>query len=157
MSKEYYEDYKIGEAFISPGRTITEADLVLYSALTGDWWEGHTNVEYAKKTVFGRRIAHGFLTLCVGTSLLFRLGLHAFMPRFFIAHYGIDNLRFTAPVMIGDTIRCEAEMVEMIEKDAQKGLLIFNIKVLNQRDKEVLVYVEKVLVRRNTEKENDTD
>jgi 3-hydroxybutyryl-CoA dehydratase len=148
MSKEYYEDYKEGEVFISPGRTITETDLVLYSAFTGDWWEGHTNVEYAKKTVFGQRIAHGFLTLCVGTSLLFRLGVNEVFPLFFIAHYGIESLRFTAPVMIGDTIRCEAELIEMSEKDAQRGILTFNIRVLNQRDEKVLVYVEKVLVSR---------
>ena len=148
MAKEYYEDYKIGDVIASPGRTITEADLVLYSALTGDWWEGHTNVEYAKKTVFGQRIAHGFLTLCVGTSLLFRLGVNEFLPRFFIAHYGIEALRFITPVMIGDTIRCEAELVEMSEKDAQRGILTFNIRVLNQRDEKVLVYLEKVLVSR---------
>jgi acyl dehydratase len=150
MPKKYYEDYKIGEIFSSPGRTITETDLVLYSALTGDWWEGHTNVEYAKKTVFGQRIAHGFLTLSIGTSLLFRLGVNEFLPRFFIAHYGIEALRFTAPVMIGDTIRCEAELVGMNEKDAKNGILTFNIKVLNQRDKEVLVYMEKVLVKRRS-------
>jgi 3-hydroxybutyryl-CoA dehydratase len=148
MPKEYYEDYKKGEVFISPGRTITETDLVLYSAFTGDWWEGHTNVEYAKKTAFGQRIAQGFLTLCVGTSLLFRLGVHEVFPLFFIAHYGIESLRFTAPVMIGDTIRCEAELIEMTEKDAQRGILTFNIKVLNQRNVKVLVYVEKVLVSR---------
>ena len=118
MIKEYYEDYKKGELFISPGRTITETDLVLYSALTGEWWEGHTNVNYAKNnTIFGQRIAHGMLTLCVGSSLLFRLGDNVVLPRFFIANYGIEKLRYTAPVMIGDTIRCQAEVVEMIEKD----------------------------------------
>jgi oxepin-CoA hydrolase/3-oxo-5,6-dehydrosuberyl-CoA semialdehyde dehydrogenase len=72
------------------------------------------------------------------------------LPRFFIAHYGIEALRFTAPVMIGDTIRCEAELVGMNEKDAKNGILTFNIKVLNQRDKEVLVYMEKVLVKRRS-------
>ena len=148
MVKEYYEDYKLGEVFTSPGRTITETDLVFYSAFTGDWWEGHTNVEYAKKTVFGQRIAHGFLTLCVGTSLLFRLGVNEVFPRFFIAHYGIEALRFTGPVMIGDTISCEAELVEMSEKDAQRGILTFNIRVLNQRNEKVLIYMEKVLVSR---------
>ena len=151
MSKEYYEDYRIGEIFASPGRTITETDLVLYSSFTGDWWEGHTNVEFAKKTMFGQRIAHGFLTLCVGTSLLFRLGANAVLPRYFIAHYGIDALRFTAPVMIGDTIRCEAHLIEMSERDDRSGLLTFNIKVLNQHDKEVVVYLEKVLVSRRKE------
>lgn len=148
MPKEFYEDYEIGEAFVSPGRTITETDLVLYSALTGDWWEGHTNVEYAKKTVFGQRIAHGFLTLCVGTSLLFRLGVDQVFPRSFIANFGLDAMRFLAPVFIGDTIRCEAELVEMTGKDAGRGILKFNTRVLNQRDERVLVYDQNILVGR---------
>lgn len=148
MIKEYFEDYKKGELFISPGRTITETDIVLYSALTGDWWEGHTNVDFAKNTSFGQRIAHGMLTLCVGTSLLFRLGDYRWLPRFFIANYGIDKLRYTAPVMIGDTIRCKAEVVEITEKDGKKGILTFEISIINQRDEKVLVYLEKVLVGR---------
>jgi 3-hydroxybutyryl-CoA dehydratase len=146
--KEYFEDYEIGERFASPGRTITETDLVLYSALTGDWWEGHTNIEFAKDAPFGQRIAHGMLTLCVGTSLLFRLGDYRWLPRFFIANYGIEKLRYTAPVMIGDTIWCEARVVEKIEKDEKRGILTFDIRIFNQRNENVLVYLEKVLVTR---------
>ncbi len=156
MIKEYFEDYEKGEIFISPGRTITETDIVLYSALTGDWWEGHTNVDFAKNTSFGQRIAHGMLTLCIGTSLLFRLGDYRWLPRFFIANYGIDKLRYTAPVMIGDTIRCEAEVVEMSEKDERRGILTFEIRIINQRDERVLVYLEKVLVSRRGEAQGIT-
>lgn len=148
MIKEYWEDYQKGETFISPGRTITETDFVLYSSLTGDWWEGHTNVEFAKNAIFGQRIAHGFLTLCIGTSLLFRLGDYRWLPRFFIANYGIENLRFTAPVMINDTIRCKAEVGEIDEKDEKKGIITFDIEVLNQRNEKVIVYQNKVLVGR---------
>jgi acyl dehydratase len=150
MIKEYFEDYEKGEMFISPGRTITETDLVLYSALTGDWWEGHTNVEFAKSAPYGQRIAHGMLTLCIGTSLLFRLGDYRWLPRFFIANYGIEKLRYTAPVMIGDTIRCEAEVVEKSEKDEKRGILTFDVRIFNQRNEKVLVYLEKVLVSRRS-------
>lgn len=150
MVKEYYQDYRKGEVFISPGRTITETDLVLYSALTGDWWEGHTNVDYAKNTIFGQRVAHGMLTLCVGSSLLFRLGDNVFLPRFFIANYGIEKLRYIAPVIIGDTIRCQAELVEMIEKDDKRGILVFDLKILNQRNEKVITYLAKMLVGRRT-------
>jgi 3-hydroxybutyryl-CoA dehydratase len=152
MVREYYEDYTIGEIIGSPGRTITETDLVLYSAFTGDWYEGHTNVEYAKKTVFGQRFAHGFLTLCVGTSLLFRLGVDQVFPRSFIANLGLDNMRFLAPVFIGDTIRCEAEIVGMTEKDGGRGILKFNTRVLNQREEKVLVYDQNILVGRRPER-----
>lgn len=148
MIKEYYEDYIEGEMFASPGRTITEADLVSYSALTGDWWEGHTNVEVAKNGPFGQRIAHGMLTLCIGTALLFRLGDYRWLPRFLIGQYGIEKLRYTAPVMIGDTIRCEAEVVEKFEKDEKRGILTFDIRIINQRGEKVLIYLEKVLVSR---------
>ena len=94
------------------------------------------------------------LTLCIGTSLLFRLGDYKWLPRYFVANYGIEKLRYTAPVVIGDTIRCEAEVVEMFEKDESKGILTFDIRILNQRDEKVLVYKEKVLVSRV---ENDKD
>jgi len=148
MIKDFFEDYHIGETFRSPGRTITEADINAYCGLTGDWWEGHTNIEFAKKGPFGERIAHGMLTLCVGTSLLFRLGDNVFLPRSFIANYGIDKLRYTAPVMIDDTIRCEAEVIEMTPKDDNRGVLVYDIRILNQRDEKVLVFLEKVLVKR---------
>ena len=148
MGKEYYEDYKRGEVIVSPGRTVTETDLVLYSALTGDWYEGHTNAEFAKTTVFGQRFAHGFLTLCIGTSLLFRLGVNELFPTSFMANLGIEALRFLAPVFIGDTIKCEAELVEMTEKGETKGMLTFNMRVVNQRNEKVLVYNNMVMVGR---------
>ena len=121
---------------------------MLYSSLTGDWWEGHTNIEFAKKGVFGERIAHGMLTLCIGTSLLFRLGNNLFLPKYFIANYGIEKLRYTAPVMIGDTIYCDAKVIEMNPKDEKRGVLTYDIRIFNQKNDEVLVYFEKVLVER---------
>jgi 3-hydroxybutyryl-CoA dehydratase len=148
MGKEYYEDYRVGATFISPGRTITETDLVLYSALTGDWYEGHTNVEFAKRTVFGQRFAHGFLTLCVGTSLLFRLGVNELLPSSFLANLGVEGMRFLAPVFIGDTIKCEAELMEMTEKSETRGILTFNMRVVNQRNEKVLQYNNMVMVGR---------
>lgn len=140
----------MGETIVSPGRTITETDFVLYSALTGDWYEGHTNAEFAKKTVFGQRFAHGFLTLCIGVSLLFRLGPNEWFPLYtsFIANLGVEGMRFLAPVFIGDTIKCESELVEMKEKGEAKGILTFNIRVINQRDKKVLVFNNTVMVGR---------
>ena len=63
MEKLYFEDYTLGERFVSPARTITEADIINFASLTGDWHPLHTDVEYAKSTPFGERIAHGMLTL----------------------------------------------------------------------------------------------
>ena len=81
MEKVFFEDYQVGELLVSPGRTITETDIILFAGLTGDWHPIHTNVEYAKKTMFGERIAHGMLGLSVGSALIFRLGPTSLRPR----------------------------------------------------------------------------
>jgi acyl dehydratase len=95
MEKLFYEDYAVGEKLRSPGRTITETDIVMFSAFTGDWHPLHTNVEFAKKTIFGERIAHGMLTLCVGSALMFRLGMYAALRHGFGAlHRRHENRRY---------------------------------------------------------------
>ena len=75
VGKLFFEDYELGEFFVSPGRTITETDIVLFSAFTGDWHPLHTDVEYASKTPFQGRITHGFLvpvgTVCCPAKKLY--------------------------------------------------------------------------------------
>lgn len=151
MEKVYFEDYHVGEVMVSPGRTITEADIVMFAALTGDWHPIHTNVEYAEKTMFGQRIAHGMLGLVVGSALIFRLGPYVFTPKMFLAFYGIDRLRFTAPIMIQDTIHCEGEVVEMKEKDPSCGVITYTSAIKNQRDEDCIVFTSKILVGRKPE------
>ncbi len=152
MEKESFEDYKVGEKFISPGRTITEADIVMFAAFTGDWHPLHTNVDYAAKTPFGERIAHGMLTLCVGSALIFRLGAHVTLPKSFIAFYGMDKVRFTGAVKIGDTIRCETEVIELQEKDERRGVIVSQNNIKNQRGEDVVVYTTRALVGRSQKK-----
>ena len=152
MEKESFEDYKVGEKFISPGRTITETDIVMFAAFTGDWHPLHTNVDYAAKTPFGERIAHGMLTLCVGSALIFRLGAYVALPKSFIAFYGMDKVRFTGAVKIGDTIRCEAEVVELQEKDDKRGVIVSQNNIKNQRGEDVVVYTTRALVGRSQKK-----
>jgi 3-hydroxybutyryl-CoA dehydratase len=144
----FFEDYQIGEVLASPGRTITETDIVMFAAFTGDWHPIHTNVEYAKKTVFGERIAHGMLGLTVGSALIFRLGPYVFIPKKFIAFYGIDKIRFIAPIKIGDTIRCEAKVAEMKEHDEKTGVISYEVAIKNQRDEDCIVFTPKILVGR---------
>ena len=152
MEKESFEDYKVGEKFISPGRTITETDIVMFAAFTGDWHPLHTNVDYAEKTAFGQRIAHGMLTLCVGSALIFRLGAYVALPKSFIAFYGMDKVRFTGAVKIGDTIRCETEVVELQEKDDKRGVIVSQNNIKNQRGEDVVVYTTRALVGRSQKK-----
>ena len=70
----YFEDYEIGDSVTTQGRTITEADIVNFAALSGDWNPIHVDAEYAKGGMFGERIAHGLLGLSVATGLAARLG-----------------------------------------------------------------------------------
>jgi 3-hydroxybutyryl-CoA dehydratase len=148
MEKAHFEDYKVGEVFISPGRTITETDIVLFSAFTGDWHPLHTDVEYAAKTPFKGRIAHGMLGLTVGMALLFRLGPYVVLPKSFIAFYGMESVRFTGPVRIGDTIRCEMTIKSMTEKDPKRGVIEAENVIKNQRGEPVIVFVTKLLAGR---------
>ena len=148
MEKIYLEDYEIGEKLVSPGRTMTESDITAFAGLTGDWHPIHTNIEYAKKSPFGERIAHGMLTLSIGSALIFRLGQYAALPKSFIAFYGIDSVRFVGPCKIGDTIHCEMEVVEFVMKDESKGVIVCKNTIYNQRDEKVIVYKTRALAGR---------
>jgi acyl dehydratase len=138
---------KVGEKFVSPGRTITEADIVMFAALTGDWTELHTNAEYVKKTIFGQRIAHGLLTLSVASGLALRARRMSTLE--VMAFLGLDNVRFTAPVFIGDTIWVESEVVEARPSKSRPGagIIKFRNVVRNQRNEVVATYETAIMVR----------
>ena len=142
---EYLDDYTIGEKMISPARTITEADIVNFAGFTNDWHPLHTDVEYAAKTPFGGRITHGMLTLSIGMALPFRLGPYSsYLPKSFIAFYGLDEVRFTAPTRIGDTIRCEVEIADITDKGKGKGILTVKCLVRNQRNETQVSFILKL-------------
>jgi acyl dehydratase len=148
VGKLYFEDYKVGEIFVSQGRTITETDIVLFAAFTGDWHPMHTDAEFAAKTSFKERIAHGMLGLTVGSALIFRLGHHVILPRSFIAFSGMESVRFTAPIKIGDTIHCEAKVKSLTEKNDMRGIIEYENVIKNQRGEDAIVFVSKLLAGR---------
>ena len=144
---EYLDDYAVGERFISSARTITEADIVNFAGITGDWHPMHTDVEYAARTTFKERIAHGMLILSIGMALPFRLGPHSsFLSKSFIAFYGMENVRFRAPTKIGDTIHCEVEVTEIADRGIGRGVLTTQNQIKNQRGEVLVSYVIKVLL-----------
>ena len=145
MTQHYFEDFVIGEETVTPGRTITEADIVNFAGLTGDWYELHTNVEYASKTRFGQRIAHGALIFSISTALNVRV-----MPpgNTLIAFYGVDKLRFVKPTAIGDTIYCRNKVLEKIQRDASSGVVASLCEVINQRGEVVISYTSRALWQR---------
>jgi len=118
----------------TPGRTITEADIVAFCGVSGDYNELHSNAEYAKQTLFGKRIAHGLLGLAITSGLTGRLG---FMEGTAQAFMGLE-WKFKRPIFIGDTVYARASVAQKREvKRLGGGVVIFNVALLNQNDEVV--------------------
>jgi len=141
----YFEDFTAGVEHVTRGRTITESDIVNFAGLSGDFIELHTNEEYARQSPFGRRIAHGLLTLSISTGLMVQMNL---ITDTVVAFYGIDKLRFVKPVFIGDTIHVRKKVLETMAKGGEAGVITFDTAVLNQNGETVLVYRDKLVVKK---------
>ncbi|MBI4595747.1 MAG: MaoC family dehydratase N-terminal domain-containing protein [Candidatus Tectomicrobia bacterium] len=139
MKPTYFEEFKVGERFVTHGRTITDWDVYSFAGLTADWNPLHVDEEWCKeKSQFKRRIAHGPLTTVLGLGLITRLGC---FDGSVIAFLGIDKLRIPAPVFIGDTIHSEMEVIETKRSSKGQGIVRFKAEVKNQRH-EVVVHFE---------------
>lgn len=127
----YFQEFEVGQEIQGPGRTVTEADIVNFASVTGDWNQLHTDAEYAKTQMFGERVAHGLLGLSIGVGQLVSLGV---IEGTIIAFMGLE-WKFRAPVKIGDTIHALAQVKQKKEmKAAGGGIIILDMKILNQRD-----------------------
>jgi acyl dehydratase len=140
----FFEDYAVGEARVTHGRTITETDFVVHAGHTGDFFPHHTDAEAAKATPFGQRIAHGTMTFAIGIGLTAsEINPHAFT-------YGYERLRFPKPVFIGDTIRTKLTVTQVIAdpKRADHGRVVETCEVLNQRGEVVMACQHVLLAKR---------
>jgi acyl dehydratase len=138
MPKKYWEDFNIGDKVTTPGITITDAHLVNWAGLTMDFYSLHMDEEFAKKTAFGGRIAHGPLIFAMAIGLASRTDLY---EDSIIAWLGVENMRIPAPTRIGDTIRVEIEVKEKREtKDPGRGITILRYTVKNQRGENVMFF-----------------
>lgn len=142
MFNKYFDEISVGDKVTSRGRTITEADVLNFAMLSADWFPLHTDVEYAKGSMFGERIAHGLLVLSAAS------GLVPPQAPYTIAFYGMDRVRFINPTRIGDTIHVEAEVIEKEERNEQSGIVTYRQTVKNQRGDDVAVGIMKVLMAR---------
>lgn len=136
----YYRDFQVGDRLMTRGRTVTEADIVMYAALSGDWYPLHVDAEYAKRTPFGERVAHGLLIV----SMAF--GLMPLSDIAILAVSEIEKIKFHSPSRIGDTVRVEMEILEKSEKDQNKGLITAMIIISNQRKEKVATAILKMLL-----------
>jgi acyl dehydratase len=143
-ARRYFDDIEAGEEYESPGRTITEADIVLFAGISGDYNVVHTDAELMKSSIFGERIAHGLLGLSIQSGLLAR----AMIPYATIAFAGL-RWKFKGPIKIGDTIRVRAKVTA--KKDGAKpdrGLVTLARTVTNQRGEVVQEGETDLLVER---------
>jgi acyl dehydratase len=144
---EYFEDLQIGDRVRSGrGRTITEADLVMFSAFSGDWASLHTDQDWVEKHgPFPGRIAHGCLTLSAATGLEFSM-----LPEQdkIIAFYGMDRVRFVKPVFIGDTIHLEGEIIGLDDKDDKRGVLTLQQEIKNQKGETCVALQKRLLLKK---------
>ena len=140
-----YADLRVGMSFRSPGRTITDADLMAFAGLTGDYSELHTSDVYAKSSQFGRRIAHGMMGLAYAHGLMWaRTGE---MRETAIAFLGINDWKFTGPIFVGDTIFVNYRLAELRDSKSKptQAIAIFDVEVVTH-DERVVQRGQKLLL-----------
>ena len=143
-SRQYFEDIAVGDEYVSPGRTVTEADIVQFAGLSGDYNVLHTDAEFMKTSIFGERIAHGLLGLAIQSGLFARVTQA-------IATLAFAELRwkFKNPIKIGDTIRLRARVIAKKETaKPDRGVVTFARTVVNQRGEVVQEGETEIMVER---------
>jgi acyl dehydratase len=132
----YFEEFETGQKVVSPGRTITESDIVCFAGLSGDYTQIHTDSEFAQNTPFGRRVAHGLLVMSIASGLAARTGV---LEGTVLLFREINNWKFVKPVFIGDTVHVEMEVVEMKEmRRIGGGAVVIELRVVNQEGEVVM-------------------
>ena len=145
MRGKTFDEVHVGQEFTTRTRTITEADVVNVAGISGDYQPEHMNEEFAQKGVMGGRIAHGVLILAIATGQLNQTGL------FEGTNIAVMEMRvrFVQPVRFGDTIRTVARIIAKKEtRKPDRGVVTFQVSVLNQSDKVVLEAEWPVMVYR---------
>lgn len=145
----YFEEFSVGQKVKTPGRTVTEADIVNFAGLSGDFYQLHTDAEFGKTTPFGQRIAHGVLVLAIATGLTAQTGV---LEGTALAFREINDWKFTLPIFIGDTVHVELDVLETKALPRiEGGSVKINVKIINQDDKVVMKGLWTVLVKAKNE------
>jgi acyl dehydratase len=146
-ASKYFEDFRLGEKFSIPSKTLTDAHFLFFSGMTGDNHPIHYDDEYAQATRFGKRVAHGLLVTAMGA-----MGASALSPLVeeSMVAFIEQSSHFLKPVLIGDTIKPELEVSELIPK-TDVGLLRLTIRIMNQRGEVVLKGMHAYLIKKRPE------
>jgi len=121
-----FEALEVGEEFTTRARTVTEADVVGFAQLTGDWHPQHADAQWAEESPFGERIAHGLLVVSLAA------GLVPFDPGRVVALRQVAHATFKRPVRFGDTLHVEGRIADLAEAGAHTGLVTFAWNIVNQ-------------------------
>jgi len=128
----YFEDFSVGQKFVTKARTLTEADIVNFAGLSWDHNQLHTDAEYAASTRYGKRIAHGLLGVIAHAGLSYELTEDSILALLEL------TWQFKAPIYIGDTVHVKQTVKNLRESTAgDSGILTFEKEVLNQKDEVV--------------------
>ncbi|MFZ6030324.1 MAG: MaoC/PaaZ C-terminal domain-containing protein [Chloroflexota bacterium] len=140
----YFEEFEVGQEIISLGRTITEADVVTFAGLSGDYNQIHTDAEFSKNSGFGQRVAHGLLVLSIASGLCMRTGV---LEGTTLAFREISEWKFTKAVQLGDTVHVVMTVKELKALPRLKaGAVTIEIDVRNQRDETAMKGLWVVLI-----------
>jgi acyl dehydratase len=152
MTGKYYDELKVGMKFKHPlGRTVTEMDNVLFSALTMNTQPLHVNEDFASKTEFGQRLVNGLYTL----GLVVGLTVSDLTEGTIIANLGYDKVVHPNPVFHGDTIYAESEIIEMRESRSRPEVGIIKIKCWGRKpDGTIVVEFERTAMFKKRQKSN---
>ncbi len=136
--KKYGDDFRIGDVYRTAAITVTETHVVTWAGLTGDFYPLHMDEEYASRTQFGGRIAHGPMIFGLAVGLVAQSGIGEDSV---IAWLGVDKMRMHAPVRMGDTVRVTVEVKEQAPtRSPGKGIQMWLYTVTNQRDETVMSF-----------------
>lgn len=132
----YFEEFEPGQHVVTAGRTVTEADVVAFAGLSGDFNQIHTDSQLASGTLFGQRIAHGLLVTAIASGLTVQTGI---IEGTVIAFREITDWKFIKPVFFGDTVHVEAEVMETKPfRRLGGGMVAIELNVNNQAGETVI-------------------
>lgn len=143
MPDRYFEEHAVGDIWQSHGRTITEADIVNFAGVSGDFHPSSMDERFAQGTQFGRRIAHGALTFAATMGLAWQTKMNT--KNF---TYGIDRVRFIRPVFAGDSIYVTGTVTEVDDypKNPELGSVVMRYDTYNQDDDLVFTCLHRMLI-----------
>jgi oxepin-CoA hydrolase/3-oxo-5,6-dehydrosuberyl-CoA semialdehyde dehydrogenase len=146
--RKHFEELSVGDTLFTHRRTVTEADVVNFAGISGDHFYAHTDDLAASRSLFERRVAHGYFVVSAAAGLFVDPGEGPVL-----ANYGLESLRFVKPVYPGDTIRVRLTVKQKIAKETPpggvpQGVVAWDVEVTNQTDEPVAVYTILTLVKK---------